>query len=63
MLDDYFKLDAGAFWEKDKVRITANVFNVLDEYLFTGSWYAYLNAYYWQTDAPRNIRLSISYKF
>jgi iron complex outermembrane receptor protein len=63
MLDNYFKLDAGAFWEKDKVRITANVFNVLDEYLYTGSWYAYLNAYYWQTDAPRNIRLSISYKF
>lgn len=63
MLDDYFKLDAGVFWEKDKIRITANVFNVLNEYLYSGSYYAYLNAYYWQTDAPRNIRLSISYKF
>ena len=62
-LPDYFKLDAGLFWEKDNLRITANVFNVLDKYLYSGSYYAWLNAYYWQTDAPRNVRLSISYNF
>jgi iron complex outermembrane receptor protein len=62
-LPDYFKLDAGLFWEKDKLRITANVFNVLDKYLYSGSYYAWLNAYYWQTDAPRNVRLSIAYSF
>jgi iron complex outermembrane receptor protein len=62
-LPDYFKLDAGLFWEKENLRITANVFNVLDEYLYSGSYYAWLNAYYWQTDAPRNVRLSISYSF
>jgi len=63
ILPDYFKLDAGLFWEKDNLRITANVFNVLDKYLYSGSYYAWLNAYYWQTDAPRNVRLSISYNF
>jgi iron complex outermembrane receptor protein len=63
VLPDYFKLDAGLFWEKDNLKITANVFNVLDKYLYSGSYYAWLNAYYWQTDAPRNLRLSISYNF
>lgn len=62
-LPDYFKLDAGLFWERDRIKITANVFNVLDEYLYTGSWYSWLSAYYWQTDAPRNIRLGINYRF
>jgi TonB-dependent siderophore receptor len=62
-LPDYFKLDAGLFWEKDRIKITANLFNVLDEYLYSGSWYSYLNAYYWQADAPRNARLSIQYRF
>jgi iron complex outermembrane receptor protein len=62
-LNDYFKLDGGLFWENDKLKITANVYNVLDKYLYTGSYYAYLNAYYWQADPPRNARISISYKF
>jgi len=62
-LPDYFKLDAGLFWEKDQLTITANVFNVLNEYLYSGSYYKWLSAYYWQTDAPRNLRLSISYRF
>ena len=60
---DYFKLDGGIFWAKDKVKLTANVFNILDEYLYSGSYYSWLNAYYWQTESPRNFRLSISYKF
>jgi iron complex outermembrane receptor protein len=62
-LPDYFKLDAGLFWEKDRFRINANVFNVLDEYLYSGSYYAWLSAYYWQTDPPRNFRFSVAYKF
>jgi iron complex outermembrane receptor protein len=63
VLPDYFKLDGGLFYEKDRFRITANVFNVLDDYLYTGSYYAYLSAYYWQTDPPRNFRFSVAYKF
>lgn len=60
-LPEYFKLDGGAFWEKNKIRLTANAFNMLDEYLFSGA--AYSTYYYWQTEAPRNYRFSITYKF
>jgi iron complex outermembrane receptor protein len=65
-LPDYFKLDAGLFWEGDKLRITGNVFNVLDKYLYSGAYYTnYFSTpvYEWQAEAPRNYRLSIAYKF
>ena len=62
-LPDYFKLDGGVFWEKDKIKLTLNVFNILDKYLYSGGYYTYLNAYNWQTEAPRNYRLSLAYKF
>jgi iron complex outermembrane receptor protein len=62
-LPNYFKMDAGLFWEGEKMRITGNVFNVLDKYTYSGSYYSYLNAYYYQADAPRNFRVSIAYKF
>jgi iron complex outermembrane receptor protein len=62
-LPNYVKVDAGLFWERDNMRITANVFNILGEYLYSGSYYTWLNAYYWQTDPPRNVRLSLTYKF
>jgi len=62
-LPNYFKIDGGLFWEGSKMRITANIFNILDRYTYSGSYYSYLKAYYWQADAPRNYRLSIAYKF
>lgn len=62
-LPDYFKMDGGVFWEGSKIRINANVFNLLNKYLYTGSYYSYLSAFYWQSEAPRNYRLSLSYKF
>ena len=70
-LPNYFKLDGGLFWENKNLRITANAFNLLDEYLFTGAYYTgYWNApnydlgvYSWQAEAPRNYRLSVAYKF
>lgn len=62
-LPDYFKLDGGLFWENNKIKITANIFNITNRYLYSGSYYSYLNAYYWQTDPPRNIRFSLSYSF
>lgn len=70
-LPDYFKLDAGLFWEGHGIRITGNVFNVLDKYLYSGGYYTgYWNApdyqqaaYSWQAEAPRNYRVSIAYKF
>jgi iron complex outermembrane recepter protein len=62
-LPDYFKLDGGLFWEKEKIRLTLNVFNVLNDYLYIGGYYDYLSAYYWQSEPPRSLRLSVNYKF
>lgn len=62
-LPNYFKLDGGIYYGRDKIRVTANVFNILDRYLYSGSYYSWLNTYYWQAEAPRNYRLSIAYKF
>ena len=62
-LPNYFKLDGGIFWEKDRIKFTLNMFNVLDKYLYSGGYYDWLAAYYWQTEAPRNYRLSIGYRF
>lgn len=60
-LPDYFRLDGGLFWERKKIRLTANVFNILDKYLYSGADYG--SFYYWQAEAPRDIRFSIAYKF
>lgn len=60
-LPNYFRLDGGLFWEKKKIRLTANVFNILDEYLYTGADYG--SFYYWQAEPPRDIRFSVAYKF
>jgi len=62
-LPNYFKLDGGLSYETGDLKFTANMFNILDKYLYSGSYYSYLNAYYWQTEAPRNVRLGVTYKF
>ncbi|WP_433830021.1 TonB-dependent siderophore receptor [Flavobacterium anhuiense] len=62
-LPSYFKLDGGLSYETGKIKVTANVFNILDKYLYSGSYYSWLNAYYWQTEAPRNFRVGVTYKF
>jgi iron complex outermembrane receptor protein len=60
-LPDYFKLDGGIYYEKDKVRITANMLNITDKYLYSGS--AYAAYYYWQAEPGRNFRVGVSYRF
>ncbi|UCS92842.1 TonB-dependent receptor [Echinicola marina] len=60
-LPDYFKLDGGLSWENNNLIIRANVFNVLNKYLYSGS--AYATYYYYQAEAPRNARLSVGFKF
>ncbi|MGM8363496.1 TonB-dependent siderophore receptor [Flavobacterium sp. ARAG 55.4] len=62
-LPDYFKMDGGLSYETGKIKITANVFNILDKYLYSGSYYEWLDAYYWQTEQPRNFRVGVTYKF
>lgn len=60
-LPDYVKLDGGVFWEQDRFRVTANVYNLVDAYLYSGS--PYLNFYYWQAEPGRNSRVGVSYRF
>ncbi|GAA4314168.1 TonB-dependent siderophore receptor [Compostibacter hankyongensis] len=60
-LPDYFKLDAGLSWEHRQLTLTANVFNILNTYLYSGADYG--NYYYWQAEAPRNLRFSVAYRF
>ncbi|QDH80541.1 TonB-dependent receptor [Echinicola soli] len=60
-LPNYFKLDGGLSWENENLTIRANVFNILNEYLYSGS--AYAAYYYYQAEAPRNARLSVGFKF
>ena len=60
-LPDYFKLDGGVSWEKDHFQVSANVFNLLDTYLYSGATYA--TYYYWQAEPGRNLRVTVGYKF
>lgn len=65
-MNDYVKFDAGLSWENSNVRLNLNVFNVFNRYLYSGSPYPYgpdLNGYYYQAEAPRNWRFSVTYKF
>lgn len=62
-MKDYFKVDGGLSYEKDNFKITVNMFNALNEYLYSGSYYKWLNAYNWQTEPPRNVRVSVGYRF
>lgn len=62
-LGDYRKWDAGVFWGNRNIKVTLNVFNVANEYLYSGAYYGWGAYYYYQTEAPRNYRLSVSYKF
>lgn len=60
-LPDYTKFDGGIFWERDKLRISCNIYNLAGKYLYTGA--AYGSYYYWQAEAGRNWRLGINYRF
>ncbi len=62
-MPNYFKLDGSVFWENNKLRVGANLFNILDKYLYSGSYYEPLNATYWQSEPGRNARLEIALKF
>lgn len=62
-LPTYFKLDGGLSYETGNLKFTANMFNILDKYLYSGSYYSYAKAYYWQTEQPRNVRFGVTYKF
>jgi iron complex outermembrane receptor protein len=62
-LPDYFRLDGGVTYKKDKFAVNLLVNNIFDKYLYSGSPYTWGGYFYWQTEPGTNYRLSISYKF
>jgi iron complex outermembrane receptor protein len=64
-LPNYFRLDGGVFWSCGNIKVTGNVFNILNKYLYNGEIYNFgtVTAYAWQTEPLRNYRVGIAYKF
>ena len=62
-LPDYFRLDGGLSYTKNKITFNVLVNNILDKYLFNGGYYTYNQTYYWQSEPGTNVRFSVSYKF
>jgi iron complex outermembrane receptor protein len=67
-LPNYFRLDAGASYQINKMSFAVNVNNVLNKYLYSGGHEDYLSptgktVYTWQAEAPTTVRLSVGYKF
>ncbi|MCG9792536.1 TonB-dependent receptor [Flavobacterium algicola] len=62
-LPDYFRLDGGLTYTKNKMTFNLIVNNILDKYLYSGGYYTYNETYYWQAEAGTNFRLSVGYKF
>jgi iron complex outermembrane receptor protein len=60
-LPDYFRLDGGIGYSKNKFSVNVIVNNILNEYLFSGAPYG--SMFYWQTEAPRNSRITFAYRF
>ena len=60
-LPDYFRMDGGISWSSKKARISLNVNNILNKYLYSGG--AYSSYVYWQSEPRLNGRFSIGYVF
>lgn len=62
-LPNYFKMDGAVSYQANKFAVALNVNNITNAYLYMGAFYDWSQFYYWQTEAKRNLRLSINYKF
>ncbi|GAB3962556.1 hypothetical protein GCM10028805_63930 [Spirosoma harenae] len=62
-LPNAFRADGAISWQGDRFNIALNVNNLFDAYIYSGAYYAWSKAYYWQNEAPRNFRLSLGYSF
>lgn len=60
-LPDYFRLDGGLSFQKEKIGFNLVVNNILNKYLYSGGPYA--DYFYWQAEAGTNARFSVSYRF
>lgn len=63
MLPDYFRLDGGISYQKNKISVNLVVNNILNKYLYSGGYYTYSDMYYWQAEAGTNARVTVAYKF
>lgn len=59
---DYFRLDAGVAWQRDRLKLNLLVNNLLNKQLIATPWYRN-GLYYWVPQAPINGRLAASYSF
>lgn len=62
-MPSYTRFDAAASYQFGKFVVALNVNNLFNANLISGAYYAWSNFYYWQAEAYRNSRLSITYKF
>ncbi|GAB3169267.1 TonB-dependent siderophore receptor [Telluribacter humicola] len=67
-LPNYFRLDGAVSYQFKKVTLAVNVNNLLNTYLYSGAPYDFnydgtSDGFYWQAEAPRNVRISVGYRF
>lgn len=62
-LKDYFKMDGAVSYQVNKLSFALNINNLLNAYLYSGAYYNWGGFYYYQTEALRNARLTVGYKF
>lgn len=62
-LPDYFRLDGGVSYTKDKISFNVVVNNILNKYLYSGAYYNWGPYYYWQAESGTNVRFTVGYKF
>lgn len=62
-LPDYFRLDGGITYQKEKISYNLVINNILNKYLFSGAPYPYGGYSYYQAEAGTNARFSVSYRF
>jgi iron complex outermembrane recepter protein len=60
-LPDYFRMDGGLSYQKEKISFNFVVNNILDKYLYSGA--PYDNYFYWQAEPGTNVRFSVGYRF
>lgn len=62
-LPDAFRADGAVSWQGGRMSVALNVNNLLNAYLYSGAYYPWGGYSYYQTEAPRNFRLSLGYRF
>ncbi len=62
-MPNYTRFDAAVSYQFDKLGVSLNVNNIFDADLISGAYYSWSQFYYWQAEALRNYRLSVTYKF